>query len=70
MGHVLNVTKLLHLEIITKTFEATPFIEIEVPRSKIDESLVNLKAKLLNISTEQVDEKTIVSFCKIEKISE
>ena len=66
MGHVLNVTKALNLEIITKTFEATPFIEIEVPKGKIEESLIDLKAKLLNISTEQINEKTVIPFCKIE----
>lgn len=67
MGHVLNVTKHLHLDIIKKTFESEPFIEIEVPRSKIDESLCLLKAKLLNVSPEQITEKTVISFCKIEK---
>jgi uncharacterized YigZ family protein len=70
MGHVLNVTKSLNLNIISKTFEAVPFIEIEVPRSQIDQSLIELKAKLLQISTEQIDEKTMIPFCKIEKIIE
>lgn len=67
MGHVLNVTKSLKLEITNKVFEAEPYIEIEVPKSKIEESLVNLKANLLQISTEQIDEETIVPFCKIDK---
>ncbi len=68
MGHVLNVTKSLNLKIVNKTFEAIPYIHIEVPRSKIELSLIQLKAKLLQISTEQIDDKTIVPFCKIEKI--
>ena len=68
MGHVLNITKSLNLNIISKTFEAIPFIEIEVPRSKIDLSLIELKAKLLQLSTEQIDEETTIPFCKIEKI--
>ncbi len=68
MGNVLNVTKSLDLNIINKTFEAIPFIEIEVPRSKIDQSIIDLKARLLQISTEQIDEKTTVPFCKIDKI--
>lgn len=67
MGHVLNVTKSLDLNIVAKTFEAVPFIEIEVPRSKIELSLIELKAKLLQVSTEQVDEETTIPFCKIEK---
>lgn len=68
MGHVLNVTKSLNLNIVNKVFEAVPFIEIEVPRSKIEQSLIDLKAKLLQISTEQITEKTTVPFCKINKI--
>jgi uncharacterized YigZ family protein len=68
MGHVLNVTKSLNLNIVNKTFEAIPYIEIEVPRSKIDQSLINLKAKLLQISTEQITDKTTVPFCNIDKI--
>jgi len=68
MGHVLNVTKSLNLNIVNKTFEAVPYIHIEVPRSKIELSLIQLKAKLLQISTEQIDEKTTIPFCKIEKI--
>lgn len=68
MGHVLNVTKSLNLNITNKTFEAIPFIDIEVSRSKIDQSLIDLKAKLLQISPEQIDKKTTVPFCKIDKI--
>lgn len=68
MGHVLNVTKSLNLNIVDKVFEAIPFIDIEVPRSKIEQSLIDLKARLLQISTEQIDEETIVPFCKIDKI--
>ncbi|MFT6338182.1 MAG: putative YigZ family protein [Saprospiraceae bacterium] len=68
MGHVLNVTKSLDLNITNKVFEAVPFIEIEVPRGKIDQSLINLKAKLLQISTEQITDKTTIPFCKIDKI--
>ena len=68
MGHVLNVTKSLNLNITAKTFETVPFIEIEIPRSKIDVSLIALKAKLLQISTEQIDDETTIPFCKIEKL--
>lgn len=70
MGHVLNVVKGLDLNIVTKLFEAEPYIEIEVPKSKIDESLVRLKAHLLNISTEQITEKTEVPFCDISFVSD
>lgn len=68
MGHVMNVTKSLNLNIVTKTFEVIPFIEIEIPKSKTEQALTELKAKLLQISTEQINDKTIVPFCKIEKI--
>jgi len=70
MGHVLNVVKGLNLNIVTKLFEVEPYIEIEVPKSKIDESLVKLKANLLNISTEQITAKTIVPFCDISFVSD
>ena len=68
MGHVLNITKSLNLNITAKTFETVPFIEIEIPRSKINVLLIALKAKLLQISTEQIDDETTIPFCKIEKL--
>lgn len=67
MGHVLNVVKSLDLNITNKEFDAVAFADIEVPRSQIDQALIELKARLLQVSTEQIDEETVIPFCKIEK---
>ena len=68
MGHVLNVIKSLHLNIVEKIFETIPYIEIEIPQSKVNTSIVQLKSKLLQVSEEQIDDETVISFCKIEQI--
>lgn len=67
MGHVLNVVKSLELNITNKEFDAVAYADIEVPRSQIDQALIELKARLLQVSTEQIDEETVIPFCKIEK---
>lgn len=67
MGYVLNVVKSLDLNITNKEFDAVAFADIEVPRSQIDQALIELKARLLQVSTEQIDEETVIPFCKIEK---
>ena len=68
MGHVLNVIKSLHLNIIEKVFEAIPYIVIEIPKSKVFAKIVQLKSKLLQVSEEQINEETEISFCDIEQI--
>ena len=69
MGHVLNVIKSLYLEITQKVFEATPFVVVEIPKSKTDLSLIKLKAKLLQVSEEQINEETEIPFCIIESLT-
>ena len=68
MGHVMNVIKSMELEIKEKSFESTAAVVIRLRKSEIEASLILLKAKLLQISTEQVNDKTEISFCKIEKL--
>lgn len=70
MGHVLNVVKSMDLNITDKVFEATPYITVEIPRSKTHALLVQLKAKLLQVSEEQIDSETVIPFCTIEQIPE
>ena len=70
MGHVMNVIKSLHLSIIEKVFEAIPYIVIEIPKSKVSEKMVQLKAKLLQVSEEQINDKTEISFCDIKQIQD
>jgi len=69
MGHVLNVIKSLHFTITEKVFEASPYVIIEIPKSLTSQSIVQLKAKLLQVSEEQVSDETKVSFCTIEKMT-
>lgn len=68
MGHVLNVVKNQDLNIINKVFEAEAYIDIEVRASQTEQSLLHLKAGLLNVSTEQIEDDTSIPFCSIEKI--
>lgn len=70
MGHVLNVVKNQDLNIIDKVFEAEAYIDIEVRTSQVEDSLLHLKAGLLQVSTEQITPKTTIPFCAIEKIRE
>ncbi len=68
MGHVMNVIKSMNLDILEKSFEASPSVIINIRNSEVTETMTLLKAKLLNISTEQITEKTEVPFCKIQSI--
>lgn len=68
MGHVLNVIKSLNLEITEKVFETTPYIGIQIPKSKTWNKIIQLKAKLLQVSEEQITEDTVIPFCNIEQI--
>jgi len=69
MGHVLNVIKSMYLNITDKVFEASPYVVIEIPKSKTEQSLIRLKSKLLQISDEQITDETIIPFCNIEQIN-
>lgn len=68
MGHVMNIVKGQKLNIIDKVFETEPYIDILIRRSLIEEDLVQLKAGLLNITTDQITEETEIPFCKITKV--
>ena len=68
MGHLMNVIKSLKLEIKEKVFEAKPFVTIQIPQSETASALIRLKAKLLQISEEQITDETVIPFCSIEKI--
>ena len=68
MGHILNVIKSLHLNIKEKVFEASPFVLLEIPKSQTKDKIIQLKAKILQVSEEQIDEDTEISFCTIEPI--
>jgi uncharacterized YigZ family protein len=69
MGHVLNVIKSLNLTIIEKVFESSPYVVLEIQKSQTEENIIRLKSKLLQVSEEQVNAETEISFCKIEQIT-
>ncbi len=65
MGHVMNVIKSMGLMIKEKSFDISPRVVIELPRSMKEEMLKHLKAKLLGVSSEQISEKTEIPYCTI-----
>jgi uncharacterized YigZ family protein len=70
MGNIMNIIKSLDLNIIEKKFEKNCQLKIEIRASKVEETMVQLKSTLLNVSPEYIDEKTEVDFCKIIKIED
>lgn len=69
MGHVMNCIKNLDLEIVNKTFEQSCEVILNVRLSEQELMITNLKSALLEISTDQVNEETVVPFCSIEKLN-
>ena len=70
MGKVLNELKNLHFDIITKEFNEDPAVEIAINKGDGPQNLAVLKAKLLEISLDRIDDATEVPFCKIDLINE
>lgn len=68
MGSIMNIIKSMELEIVDKVFESDCRVVVEIKKSEEISSLVKLKSTLLNVSPEYIEEETVVSFCKIEKI--
>lgn len=70
MGHILNVIKSLNLNMVKKVFESNPYVVVEIPKSQSERSMVQLKAKILQVSEEQINDETEISFCTIEQIEQ
>ena len=65
MGHLFNVLKKHEIEIVSKSFATEVEVVISL-RSSIDQILLlELKADLLELSTEQIDNETEIDWCKI-----
>lgn len=60
MGHVMNVLKVLNLEIVEKKFEATASVIINIRKSKVEGELEKLSAKILGISIEEMRLKDVI----------
>lgn len=67
MGHCLNVIKKMNLDILSKNFTNSVHIELSIRNSEKDKTLLSLKAKLLDISEEQVLSMKGVPFYRIEE---
>jgi len=65
MGDLLNHLKKLDIEILEKELGTSASLNIGTRQSKTIELLTKLKAKMLNISEERINEKTVVHGLKI-----
>ncbi|MBK8632856.1 MAG: YigZ family protein [Saprospiraceae bacterium] len=65
MGFLLNVLKKLDLDIVEKNFDTEVQVVVNLRKSTQFEILLQLKATLLEVSIDQVDEATLVPWCKI-----
>jgi uncharacterized YigZ family protein len=67
MGQVLDVLKDLDLEIKDKQFLTSCTVHICIRLSLAEQVLIEFKARMLNVSYEEVTESTEIPFCKIEE---
>ena len=70
MGHVMNCIKSLELDILEKEFTDSCQVTVNIRLSQQTELIQRLKAVLLEVSLEQIDNETKVPFCQIEKLEE
>ena len=69
MPMLMEEIKKSKINITEQKFEESPFIKIAIRQSETDQKLIKLKARLLKISIDQVDENTVVEGMKISPIS-
>lgn len=70
MGHVMNCIKSLDLDILNKSFTDSCEVTINIRLAQQTELIKRLKAVLLEVSIEQIEDDTKVPFCKIERLEE
>ena len=68
MGRVMNCIKSLDIDILNKAFTDSCEVTINIRLSQQTELIQRLKAVLLEVSIEQIDDDTKVPFCKIERL--
>lgn len=68
MGHVMNCIKSLVLAISEKEFTDSCRVVVSIRQSQQDELITKLKALLLGVSIEQIEEDTKVDFCTINRL--
>lgn len=65
MGNLMSTLKQMEVPIIKKQLEETGSLIIEIPKSRSHGKIDLLKAKMLEVSLEQIEEKTKVAGLKI-----
>ncbi len=66
MGHIMNAIKECNIEILDKNFADDCQIKIGLRLSEIHKKLLELKARILQISEEEITWEAAIDFCKIE----
>ena len=68
MGHILNVLKEQSLEMVAKEFTDKCYVSIKLRAGESSEGMRKLKARLLEVSLEYVDDETEVPICEIRQV--
>ena len=68
MGDVMNALKKLDVEIVTQDFQETPFVEIGIRLSQVEEKLLQFKALVAKVSLEEAALIEELASVKIQKI--
>ncbi|HMP31610.1 MAG TPA: hypothetical protein PKD85_18555, partial [Saprospiraceae bacterium] len=68
MGNVMNEVKALDILICEKHFETYPFIIVKIRQSLANGKIKMLKAKLLGISLDRIEDQTQVNGLTIEQL--
>ncbi len=66
MGQILNALKELHIAILEKTFEETCILQCAIPLLTHTVMIHKLKAHILGISIDQVNEATKIPDCELQ----
>ncbi len=61
MSNVMNALKKGNLNVVKQVFETIAYIEIALPQSEVQDTLLLLKARIGNLHLEEVDEKTDIN---------
>ncbi len=61
MSNVMNAVKKGNLNVVKQEFDAIAFLEIALPQSEVEDTLLQLKARIGNLHLEEVTEKTQIN---------
>lgn len=69
MGKIMDDVKSLDIPINDKSFEATPEICVSLRKSREEQLIIALKARLLGITEDEVTVETKIPFCTFTKVA-